>query len=183
MIFLVALLLADGFEEIEALTPVDVLRRGGVDIKTFSITEELCVCGAHDILVDADDTILNIDYSSVDAVILPGGLKGTENLGNNKDTEHLLEHMFENNKLVCAICAAPSVLGKYGYLDGFKATSYPGFEQLMGKAEYCEDAVVTDRNVITSRGMGTAMDFSLAILEYIKDKSASEQVAKAIMYR
>ena len=180
---MVALLLADGFEEIEALTPVDVLRRGGVDVKTFSITEELCVCGAHDILVDADDTILNIDYSCVDAVILPGGLKGTENLESNKDTEYLLEHMFENKKLVCAICAAPRVLGKYGYLDGFKATSYPGFEECMGDVSYSEEGVVKDRNVITSRGMGTAMDFALAILEHIKDRSTAERVAKAIMYR
>ncbi len=180
---MVALLLADGFEEIEALTPVDVLRRAGIDITTFSISEELCVCGSHGILVDADDSILNIDYADVDAVILPGGLKGTENLENSKDVESLLEHMHENKKLICAICAAPRILGKLGYLDGRTATCYPDFDDCLGDAKYSDERVVVDRGVITSRGMGTAMDFSLAIVEYIKDKAAAERIARNTMYK
>lgn len=180
---MVALLLADGFEEIEALTPVDVLRRAGIEITTFSISSELCVCGSHGIMVDADNSILNINYNNVDAVILPGGLRGTENLENSKDVEFLLEHVYKNRKLICAICAAPKILGKYGYLDGRKATCYPDFYEFLGGAKYTEDRVVVDRGIITSRGMGTAMDFSLAIVEYIKDKSVAEQVASDIMYR
>ena len=179
---MVALLLADGFEEIEAMTPVDVLRRAGIEVKTFSISEELCVCGAHNILVDADDSILNIEYAKTDAVILPGGLKGTENLENNKDVECLLEYMVANKKLICAICAAPKILGKHGYLDGKRATCYPDFDDRLGKAIYTEERVVVDRNFITSKGVGTAMDFSLAIVEYIKDKAAADKIARNTMY-
>lgn len=180
---MVALLLADGFEEIEALTPVDILRRAGIEVKTYSITDELCVCGSHNIMVDADDYLANIEYEKIDAVILPGGMPGTENLQNCKDVIHLLEYANKNRKLICAICAAPKILGEIGILNGKKATCYPDFDDKLTGATYTGERVVVDGRIITSKGMGTAMDFSLAILEYIKDKSAADKYARATMYR
>lgn len=180
---MVALLLADGFEEVEAATPIDILRRAGIEVKTFSISTEQYVCGAHNIMIDSDDYIGNIDYGEVDAVILPGGLQGTQNLGNCKDVQHILDYMYENNKIICAICAAPSILGKSGYLKGKRATCFPGFEEYLKGAEYTAERVTVDGRFITSKGMGTAMDFALAIVEYIKDKKTADDIAKSTMYR
>ncbi len=180
---MVALLLADGFEEIEALTPVDILRRAGIDVKTYSINGDLCVCGAHNIMVDADDIIENVNYDSVEAVILPGGMPGADNLENCKEVQELLEYASENGKLMCAICAAPKVLGKFGYLKGKKATCFPGFEECLLGAESTGKRVVTDGNVITSKGMGTAMDFALAILEYMKGKEVADKMAATTQYK
>lgn len=179
---MVALLLADGFEEIEALTPVDILRRAGIEVKTYSVNGDLCVCGSHNIMVDADDIIENVDYESVEAVILPGGMPGSDNLENSSDVQDLLSFASENGKLICAICAAPKVLGKFGYLQGKKATCFPGFEEKLIGAEATGERVVTDGNVITSKGMGTAMDFSLAILEYMKGKEVADKMAASTMY-
>lgn len=180
---MVALLLADGFEEIEALTPVDILRRAGINVKTYSINGDLCVCGAHNIMVDADDIIENVNYDSVEAVILPGGMPGADNLENCKEVQELLEYASENGKLMCAICAAPKVLGKFGYLKGKKATCFPGFEECLLGAESTEKRVVTDGNVITSKGMGTAMDFALAILVYMKGKEVADKMAATTQYK
>lgn len=180
---MVALLLADGFEEIEALTPLDILRRAGIETVSYSVNSDFCVCGAHDIMVDADDIVENIEYDSVDAVILPGGMPGADNLENNKDVQDLLAYASENGKLMCAICAAPKVLGKFGYLEGKKATCFPGFEECLIGAEATEERVVVDGNVITSKGMGTAMDFALAILEYLKDKETADKMAATTQYK
>ncbi len=180
---MVALLLADGFEEIEALTPVDILRRAGIEVKTYSVNGDLCVCGAHNIMVDADDIIENVDYDSIEAVILPGGMPGADNLENCKDVQELLSYAHENDKLMCAICAAPKVLGRFGYLEGKKATCFPGFEENLTGATATGKKVVTDGNVITSKGMGTAMDFSLAILEYMQGKEVADKMAVSTMYK
>lgn len=180
---MVALLLADGFEEIEALTPVDILRRAGIKVVTYSINGDLCVCGTHNIMVDADDIIENADYDSIEAVILPGGMPGADNLENCREVQELLKYASQNGKLMCAICAAPKVLGKFGYLEGKKATCFPGFEECLLGAEATGERVVTDGNVITSKGMGTAMDFALAILEYMKDKETADKMAAATQYK
>ena len=180
---MVALLLADGFEEIEALTPLDILRRAGIETVSYSVNSDFCVCGAHDIMVDADDIVENIEYDSVDTVILPGGMPGADNLENNKDVQDLLAYASENGKLMCAICAAPKVLGKFGYLEGKKATCFPGFEECLIGAEATGERVVVDGNVITSKGMGTAMDFALAILEYLKDKETADKMAATTQYK
>ena len=180
---MVALLLANGFEEIEALTPVDILRRAGITVRTFSISDEFCVCGAHDIMVDADDLIEDIEYEDLEAVILPGGMPGADNLENCADVQKLLEYASEKEILMCAICAAPKVLGKFGYLEGKKATCFPGFEETLLGAEATGERVVTDGNIITSKGMGTAMDFSLAILEYMKGKEVADKMAVSTMYK
>lgn len=180
---MVALLLADGFEEIEALTPVDILRRAGIKVVTYSVNGDLCVCGTHNIMVDADDVIENADYENVEAVILPGGMPGADNLENCREVQELLKHAYENGKLMCAICAAPKVLGKFGYLQGKKATCFPGFEECLVGAEVTGERVVADGNVITSKGMGTAMDFSLAILEYMKDEETAKKMAATTQYK
>lgn len=180
---MVALLLADGFEEIEALTPVDILRRAGIEVKTYSVNGDLCVCGAHNIMVDADDIIENIDYEKVEAVILPGGMPGADNLENSQDVRTLLDFADEKDLLMCAICAAPKVLGKFGYLEGKRATCFPGFEENLSGANSTGSRVEVDGNVITSKGMGTAMDFSLAILEYLKDKETADKMAVSTMYK
>ena len=180
---MVALFLADGFEEIEALTPVDVLRRAGIEVKTYSINGDLCVCGTHNIMVDADDIIENVEYDKIDAVILPGGMPGADNLENCEDVREILQYAFENGKLMCAICAAPKVLGKFGYLKSKRATCFPGFEEYLSGANATGERVEVDENVITSKGMGTAMDFSLAILEYLKGKEVADKMANSTMYR
>ncbi len=180
---MVVLLLADGFEEIEALTPVDILRRGGIEVVTCSVNGDLCVYGAHNIMVDADDVVENMDYEDIEAIILPGGMPGADNLENSAEVCELLKYAFENQKLLCAICAAPKVLGKFGYLNGKKATCFPGFEEYLSGAEVTGERVVTDGNIITSKGMGTAMDFSLAILEYLRDKETADKMAASTMYR
>lgn len=180
---MVALFLADGFEEIEALTPVDVLRRAGIEVKTYSINGDLCVCGTHNIMVDADDVIENVEYDKIDAVILPGGMPGADNLENCEDVGEILQYAFQNGKLMCAICAAPKVLGKLGYLQGKRATCFPGFEEYLNGANATGERVEVDGNVITSKGMGTAMDFSLAILEYLKGKEVADKMANSTMYR
>ena len=180
---MVALLLADGFEEIEALTPVDILRRGGIEVVTYSINGDLCVCGTHNIMVDADDIIENINYEDVEAVILPGGMPGADNLENSKEVQELLAYASENNLLMCAICAAPKVLGKFGYLEGKEATCFPGFEDTLTGAMFTGERVTVDGNIITSKGMGTAMDFSLAILEYLIDKETADKMAVSTMYK
>lgn len=180
---MIALLLADGFEEVEAITPIDILRRGDVKVVTYSITNDLCVCGGHNIMTDADDCLSNANFEKIDGVILPGGLGGTENLWKNEEVQSLLEQMNEEGKLICAICAAPSILGKKGYLDGKKFTCYPGFEKYAESGIYTGENVVCDGNIITSKGMGTAMDFALAILAHIKDEETAKKVAESVMYR
>lgn len=180
---MVALLLADGFEEIEALTPVDILRRAGFKVVTYSINGDLCVCGAHNIMVDADDVIENINYDDVEAVILPGGMPGADNLENCREVQELLAYADQKGLLMCAICAAPKVFGKFGYLNGKKATCFPGFEENLLGASATGDRVTVDGNIITSKGMGTAMDFALAILEYLKDKDTADKMAVSTMYK
>ncbi len=180
---MVAVLLADGFEEIEALTPVDVLRRAGIDVVTYSVNGDLCVCGAHNIMIDADNVIENIDYENIDAIILPGGMPGTDNLENSQDVKDILEYADSEGILMCAICAAPKILGKLGYLKGKRATCFPGFEEYLDGVETTGNGVEVDGSIITSKGMGTAMDFSLAILEKIKGKDVADKMAVSTMYR
>lgn len=180
---MVALLLADGFEEIEALTPVDILRRAGIEVVTYSVNGDLCVCGTHNIMVDADDVIENIHYEKIDCVILPGGMPGADNLENSHEVQELLDYASKNDILMCAICAAPKVFGKFGYLKGKKATCFPGFEDRLVGATTTGNNVETDGKIITSKGMGTAMDFSLAILECMKDKKTADKMAVSTMYR
>ena len=175
--------MADGCEEIEALTVVDLTRRAGIEVAMISITGEKVVKGAHGIDFFTDIPAEYMDFDMLDGIVLPGGMPGTLNLGANDYVQKIIAQFAKEGKLVSAICAAPSVLGEAGLLNGKKATSYPGFEEKLLGAQTCTDAVVVDGNVITSRGMGTAIDFALAIIEYMLDKETADKLGAGIIYR
>lgn len=175
--------MANGCEEIEGLTVVDILRRAGLDIEMISINESTCVTGSHGIAFSADTVFENVNFDEFDAVVLPGGMPGTLNLGNHAGVVSTIKKFAQEKKLVAAICAAPSVLGAAGILNGKHAVCYPSFEKKLTGAIVSEDPVMTDGNIITSRGMGTAIDFALAIVKYFKDEDTAADLKQAIIYR
>ena len=178
----VCVFLADGFEEIEGLTVVDLLRRADVEVTMVSITGDYTVHGAHGIDVQADELFEDMSYEEQDMLVLPGGMPGTLNLGKHKGLEEVLREFYQKEKYIAAICAAPSVFGKYGFLNGRKATSYPGFEEMLEGADVVKDAVAVDGFVITSRGMGTAIPFSLTLIEEMLGKEKANEIGKSIIY-
>ncbi len=178
----VCVFLADGFEEIEGLTVVDLLRRAEVHVTTVSVTGEYMIHGAHGIDVQADTLFESMNYEEQDMLVLPGGMPGTLNLGKHKGLEALLRKFYQREKYIAAICAAPSVFGKYGFLKGRRAASYPGFEEALDGAEIAKDAVVVSDFVITSRGMGTAIPFSLALIELLEGSQKAEKIRESIIY-
>ncbi len=173
---------ADGCEEIEGLAVVDIIRRAKMDITTISITGKKEVTGSHQITFLTDALFGDVDFSELDGIILPGGMPGTLNLGAHAGVTAQVKAFAEAGKLVCAICAAPSVLGACGILNGKKATCHPGFEEKLTGASVSYDNVVTDGNVITSRGMGTVIDFGLAIVSYFGSEELVEDVRKHLVY-
>ena len=173
--------LADGFEECEALAPVDILRRAELEVKTVGVGNKE-ITGAHGITVVCDIADTEAVADNLNAVILPGGMPGTLNLGANETVNAVIKKFAAEGKMVAAICAAPSVLGAAGILEGRHATCYPGFEEKLNGAVALEDAVVIDGHIITSRGMGTAIDFGLAIIWYLLDDETAEKVKNGIMY-
>lgn len=178
---MVYLYLAEGFEEIEAVTIADVLRRGGADVKTVSTGTKL-LKGAHGIAVEADLTIDEADTAGCEMIIFPGGMPGTINLKKDRRvTDIITAFAKDSNKTIAAICAAPMILGGLGILKGKKATIYPGMEDGLTGAEPCEDKVVTDGNIITSKAPGTAMEFALELLAVLKDKAIAEEVRKGLV--
>ncbi len=179
---MVYVLLADGTEEIEALSPVDVLRRGGVAVKTVGVTGKT-VCLSHKVTVTCDLSIdeLNLEEEKPEAVILPGGMPGTINLENSARVHKLIDRVAENDGLLCAICAAPSILGHRHLLEGKRAIAFPSFEKDLYGATVCEgEAVVRDGNIITARGAGVALAFALAILSALTSEENAQQTAKAM---
>lgn len=179
----VYIFLADGFEEIEALTVVDLLRRVKIEILMVSITGNLQVTGAHDIKVLSDALFDDINFEDSDLLVLPGGMPGTTGLMEHEGLDMLLRSFHKENKKMAAICAAPSVLGSKGILAGKKATCYPGFENKLTDSTVVNEDVVEDGNVITSKGMGTAIDFSLAIIAKLINVDTATEVAASIMYK
>ncbi len=177
---MVYVFLADGFEEIEALTPVDMLLRAKVDVTTVSINESTTVTGAHGIKVIADKTTKDITPNDIDMVILPGGLPGADNLRADKTVNLFIDKAAENQKYICAICAAPRILGEKGLLKGRKATCFPGFEQYLKGAECIDSGCVRDGNIITSKSMGKAVDFSVEIIAALKDRETAEKIKQSI---
>ncbi len=168
--------LADGFEEIEALAPVDVLRRAGLTVKTVGVGGDM-ITGSHGITVKCDLTSYNITISDdLQGVILPGGMPGTVNLEKNSTVQSFIDFAYENGKLVCAICAAPSILGHKGILNGKEATCFPGFETELDGARLSPKYVVRDGNVITARGMGVAVDFGLEIVSAILGSVKADEI-------
>ena len=178
---MVYMFLADGFEEVEALAPLDILRRCGVDVVTLGVTGEY-VTGAHNIVVKADALLNEADLSNVDAVILPGGLGGTENMDASEEVKRIVQYAADNGKLVCAICAAPSILGKMGLLEGKEATCYPGFEDTFKGGKYIKRSVVKSDNFITSDGMGSAYKFGFEIASALCGEVTAEKVKEMIQY-
>lgn len=178
----VSVFLANGFEEIEGLTVVDILRRAGMETKSVSVTNERVVEGAHGICVSADVLFEEMDFRETEMLVLPGGMPGTLNLQEHAGLMKLLSTYKEAGKYVAAICAAPSILGKLGILDGKRACCYPSFEEKLTGAKVVKDPVVLDQNVITSRGMGTAIPFALKLVEVLCGAEKAEEVRKSIIY-
>lgn len=178
---MVYLFLAEGFEEIEALTPVDILRRGGVEVVTVGVTGEY-VTSSHGITVKADITADKMVLGTeLEAIVLPGGMPGTINLGASQSVRDALKFATENNIITSAICAAPTVLKQEGILDGRVATVFPSFVEKLGSSYKDSDCVV-DGNVISGRGMGVSIPFALTVLEALKGKETSETIRKAICF-
>ena len=177
---MILILLADGFEEIEALTPVDMLRRAGLEVKTVGINGKI-VCGSHKIPVICDIEPSEVNLDEVSLVIFPGGMPGSLNLDAHPFTDIIIEAVTKNRGRLAAICAAPLVFGRRGLLEGKRATCYPGFEKELRGAACSGDAVVTDGNITTSRGMGTALAFAKELISLIKGKEEAEALSRAIM--
>ena len=172
---------ADGFEEIEAVAIVDVLRRAGVETKSVSVTGGLDVCGSHDIRVKADMLIKDADYNGCEMIVLPGGMPGTANLLASEKLKENIISFAEKGKRLAAICAAPMVFGKLGILQGRKAVIYPGMEENLTGADVRDDRVVTDGNITTSKGPGTALEFSLELVGILKGEEESLKLRKAMI--
>jgi len=178
----VYIMLADGFEEIEALAPVDVLRRGEVETVLVSIKSDKIVLSARDIPVVADTTINNIEVMPEDMIVIPGGKKGVDNLSESQELRNLLMKHQEQKGLLAAICAGPTIPGKMGFYDGVKATCYPGCEEDLKGAIISNDDVVVDKNFITSRGPATALAFAYTLLSLIKGEELSQKIQKGMLF-
>ena len=178
---MVYMFLANGFEEIEALCPLDLMRRASIDVKTVSVSEDELVTGSHGITVKADITADKLCDSAPEMVILPGGLPGTTNLEASEKVQKALDDAIKTNAYICAICAAPSVLGKRGILKGKEATCYPGFEKHLEGAKISDKRVVTDGKIITAAGMGVSLDFGLSIVSALCGKEKADELRKGVL--
>lgn len=174
--------LATGFEEVEALTVIDLLRRAGIEVKSVSITGERRVMGTHNIPVEADITFEEANYGECDMIVLPGGLPGADYLGEHEGLTAQIRDFAANDKYLAAICAAPQVFGAQGVLEGKKATIYPSMEGCLTGAEPQDEIVVVDGKIITSMGPATAMPFALKLIEVLKGKEDSDAVASGLLW-
>lgn len=179
----IAIFFAKGYEEIEALAVVDICRRLGLDIDMVSVTEDRAVEGSHGIVVNMDKTYSQADFAAYDMLILPGGGEGTKNLEAHEALMAQIDSFHAAGKYIGAICAAPSIFGHKGILKGRKACSYPSFESHLEGAVVTEGPVEIDGNVVTSRGMGTAIDFGLAVAELFCGSEKVRELAAGIVYK
>lgn len=179
----IAVFFAEGYEEIEALAVVDVCRRLKLEIDMVSITDEKTVTGSHGIVVGMDKLFGEIDCAEYDMLVLPGGMPGTRNLEAYEPLMEQIDAFYEKGKYIGAICAAPSVFGHRGILKGRKACCYPGFESHLEGAEVTVGPVEIDGHVVTSRGMGTAIEFGLTIAGLFVDKEQVDALAQGIIHR
>ena len=178
----VYLFLAEGYEEVEAMTVVDLVRRAGIDLETVAITGTKEVLGVHDICVKADRSFEEINCDDADMLVLPGGKPGFMNLGAYEPLMEQIDYFASKGKYIAAICAAPTIFGKRGLLKGKKACCYLNMEKDLKEAIISYESVCVDANIITSRGVGTTIEFALAIIEALTDKQNAENVAKSIVY-
>ncbi len=176
------MMVANGYEEVEMLTVVDLLRRAGMTCDIISVSGEKELTSSHKVTVIADLLYEEADFDSYDALAIPGGMPGTTNLGAHAGVCEQLKKAYADGRMIAAICAAPTVFGKLGLLEGKKAICYPGMEDQLTGAEVTYEPAVRDGNIITSRGMGTAIDFGLAIIAYYEGEEAAAALAEKIVY-
>ncbi len=179
---MIYIFLAEGFEEVEALAPLDILRRAGVGVRLVSVTGDPVVCGTHGVNVFADALMEDVDFDDAEVLMLPGGLPGATNLDACEPLRKVLMEHHHAGKTLAAICAAPLVLGHLGLLRGVKATCYPGFEGEMTGADYTAALVERDGQFITGKGPGAAMEFGYTMLESLGKKEEAEQLREGMMY-
>jgi 4-methyl-5(b-hydroxyethyl)-thiazole monophosphate biosynthesis len=177
-----AIFFATGYEEIEALTVVDILRRAGEEITMVSITDERSVTSSHGVEVTMDKVLSEVNFDETDVIVLPGGMPGTKNLEACEALMEQVDAFVKAGKTVAAVCAAPSILGHRGHLKGKKACSFPTMESQLEGADVKQEPAVIDGNIITGRGMGAAIPFGLAILEKLQGKEAADAMGKSIVY-
>lgn len=176
---MIYVLLVDGFEEVEAIEPIDILRRGGAEVKTVGVFEKE-VTGAHNIKVHADILIDEVS-DDVDLLMLPGG-PGHTNIEKSEKAMALIKKAYDNNCYLAAICASPSILGRMGYLKGKNATCFPGFEKYLDGANLSAEKAVIDGKIITAKGAGAAAEFGFLMLSAIKDENTAEQIRSMMQY-
>ena len=178
----VYIFLADGFEDIEGLTVVDLMRRAGIDIETVSIRESREITTSHGIEMKTDRVFKETDFSDADMLVLPGGMPGTKYLGEYQPLCDLLRDFYERGGKVAAICAAPTVLASLGFLEGRNATAYPSCMKGLAGANPSLESVVIDGNVTTSRGLGTAIDFALSLIGQLLGDEKADEIAESVVY-
>ena len=178
-----AILFAEGYEEVEALTVVDLLRRAKIGCDIVAVKEADEVTGSHGISVRADKILSQLEVEQYDGLILPGGLRGVNNLAADERVIDLLRRFHEAGKLTAAICAGPTVLARAGLLEGRKACCYPGMEDQLTGALACTEAVVVDGSIITGRGLGTAIPFALALVAHFSGEKQAQALAKSIVFQ
>ncbi len=178
---MVYMFLANGFEEIEALCPLDLMRRAGIAVKTVAVGSDNFVTGSHGITVRADINESELSDDAPEMIILPGGLPGTTNLEASATVQRAIDSALKNDAYLCAICAAPSVLGKRGILCGRKAICYPGFEKYLEGATISNCKVALDGKIITAAGMGVALDFGLAIITALCGEEKAREIKTSVL--
>ncbi len=177
----IAVHLAEGFEEIEAISIIDVLRRADLNVTIVSISEKLEVVGSHGIKIIADKLFKEVDYELIDMIILPGGMPGAANLNEHLGLREQILNFNESKKMLAAICAAPLVFGNLGILKNKKATCFPGYENQLHGAIATGENIEVSENIITGKGAGVAIDFALKIVEILKNKKFADDLGKKMI--
>ena len=177
---MIYMFLADGFEEVEALCPLDILRRAGLEVTTVGVGGKDMIIGSHGIAIQTDIPDVMYRDSAPDMVIFPGGMPGATNLDESDFTDKIISAVTVNGGRLAAICAAPLILGRRGLLEGKEATCYPGFEQELRGAKISNKSVVTDGNITTARGMGVALEFAEELVALCLGKEKADKISKAI---
>ncbi|GET22522.1 DJ-1 family glyoxalase III [Prolixibacter denitrificans] len=177
----IAVHLAEGFEEIEAISIIDVLRRARLDVTTVSVTGKKEVKGSHNIPVVADKLFEDVNYDDIEMIVLPGGMPGARHLNEHEGLKNQIKAFAAGDKPLGAICAAPMVLGELGLLEGKKAVCYPGFEKHLKGATVLTEPTLQCENIVMGRGAGVAIKFALRIVEFLEDKKVAEKLAESML--
>jgi len=182
---MVYILLGEGFEEIEAIAPLDILRRAEVEVTTVSLTDELNVNGGHDIMVKADIALEQVDFDKLDLLVLPGGLGGVKSIGESPAAMDLVKKTWSAKKKLAAICAAPTLLAKLDLLKGLSVTCYPTVKDVIEEAggRFRSDSVVRDGNLVTGQAAGASIEFGLELVAVLRDRETSESLRNSLVYK